>query len=96
MWVCSPEGQVYPGLHCKKRGQHIEGAYKKAGDRLFSRACRDKTSGNGFNLKEDRFRVDIRKNFFYNEGGETLEQVAERDGICPIPVNIQGQAGRGL
>jgi len=31
----------------------------------------------------------------YNEGGETLEQVAQRAGRCPIPGNIQGQVGRG-
>ena len=42
-----------------------------------------------------RFRLDIRKNFFYNEGGETLEQVAQRGGRCPIPGNIVGQVGRG-
>ena len=32
---------------------------------------------------------------FYNEGGETLAQVAQRGGRCPIPGNIQGQVGRG-
>ena len=32
---------------------------------------------------------------FYNEGGETLAQVAQRGGGYPIPGNIQGQAGRG-
>ena len=30
-----------------------------------------------------------------NKGGEALEQVAQRGGKCPIPGNIQGQAGRG-
>ncbi|KAK4824080.1 hypothetical protein QYF61_010591 [Mycteria americana] len=69
--------------------QYLKGAYKKDGDRLFSRACCDRTRGNGFNLKEGRFRLDIRKTFFYNEGGETLAQVAQRGGRCPIPGNIQ-------
>ncbi|KAK4815392.1 LOW QUALITY PROTEIN: hypothetical protein QYF61_001380, partial [Mycteria americana] len=42
----------------------LKGAYKKDGDKLFSRACCDRTRGNGFKLKEGRFRLDIRKKFF--------------------------------
>ena len=33
--------------------------------------------------------------FFYNESGETLAQVAQRGGRCPIPGNTQGQVGWG-
>ena len=32
---------------------------------------------------------------FYDEGGETLKQVVQRGGRCPIPGNIQGEVGRG-
>ena len=55
--------------------------------------CYDRTRSNGFKLKEGRFRLDLRKKFFYNEGGETLEQVAQRVSGGPIPRNIQGQVG---
>jgi len=44
--------------------QCLKGAYEDDGDRLFSRACSDSPRGNGFKLKEGRFRLDIRKNFF--------------------------------
>jgi len=44
--------------------QYLKGAYKKAGEGLFTRACSDRTRGNGFKLKEGRFRLDIRKKFF--------------------------------
>jgi len=42
----------------------ILGACKRAGEGLFTRACSDRTRGSGFNLKEGRFRLDVRKKFF--------------------------------
>ncbi|GAB0188388.1 hypothetical protein GRJ2_001304100 [Grus japonensis] len=44
--------------------QYLKGAYKKAGEGLFTRACNNRTRGNGFKLKEGRFRLDIKKKFF--------------------------------
>ncbi|KFQ70886.1 hypothetical protein N335_13071, partial [Phaethon lepturus] len=43
--------------------QYLKGAYKKDGGRFFSRVCSHTTRGNGFKLKEGRFRLDIRKKF---------------------------------
>ncbi|KFV18493.1 hypothetical protein N340_04324, partial [Tauraco erythrolophus] len=44
--------------------QYLKGAYRKAGEGLFPRACSDRTRGSGFKLKEGRFRLDLRKKFF--------------------------------
>lgn len=52
---------------------YLKLAYKKDVERFFTRAW-----GNDFKLKEDRFRLDIQNTFFYYEGDETLEQVAQR------------------
>jgi len=50
---------------CVAAFQYLKGAYKKDGDRLFSRACSDRPRHNGFKLKESRFNLDIRNNFFF-------------------------------
>jgi len=51
-------GDLTAALQC------LEGVYRKDGDKNFSRACCDRTRSNGFKLRECRFRLDIRKNFF--------------------------------
>ncbi|PKU37403.1 hypothetical protein llap_12292 [Limosa lapponica baueri] len=63
--------------------QNLKGAYRKDGEGLFSRARSNTMSGNCFRLEQGRFRLDIRKKVLYNEGGETLEQVAQRCGAGP-------------
>ena len=44
--------------------QYLKGAYRKDGERLFSRACCNKTRSNGFKIEGGRFRLEIRKKFF--------------------------------
>ncbi|KAK4819098.1 hypothetical protein QYF61_025357 [Mycteria americana] len=39
--------------------QHLKGAYKEDRDRLFSRSCCNRTRGNGFKLKEGRYKDDF-------------------------------------
>ena len=75
---------------------YLKWSYKEEGDRLCSRVCCDRTRENGFKLKEGKFKLDIRKKFFfYHKGGEALAQVAQRGGGCPVPADAQGEAGRG-
>ncbi|KFQ42630.1 hypothetical protein N333_04195, partial [Nestor notabilis] len=44
--------------------QYLKGAYKDVGEGLFDRDCCGRTRGNGFKLKQGKFRLDIRKKFF--------------------------------
>jgi len=44
--------------------QYLKWAYNKDGEILLTKACSDMTMGNGFKLKEGRFRLNIKKAFF--------------------------------
>jgi len=44
--------------------QYLNGAYKQVGGRLVMRVDSDRTRGNGFKRRQERFRLDIRKKFF--------------------------------
>lgn len=75
--------------------QYLKGVYERDGDSLLAQPLLHRTNGNGFKIKEGRFSLDRRKNCFFYEGSETLAQVCQRNGRCPIPGDIQGHTGWG-
>ena len=45
--------------------QYLKGAYKQDGERLLTRMGSDRTRGNGFQLRQGRFGLDIRRKKFF-------------------------------
>ena len=44
--------------------QYLKRAYKQEGSQIFTRVDNGRTRGNGFKLREGRFRLDVRGKFF--------------------------------
>ena len=73
--------------------QYLKGVYKKEVDSLFTRSDIDRIKGNGFKLKEGRFRLDVRRKFF-TQGSEALAQ-GSLDGVLDV-VGANSAQGREL
>jgi len=76
--------------------QYLKGACKKDGDRLFSTACCDKTRGNGFKLKEGRFRLDTRKKFFTMKVMKLWHRFPREVVDAPSPETFKARLDRAL
>jgi len=72
--------------------QYMKRAYKQVVDHLFTQSVSDRTWGNGFKLKDERFRLDVRKIFFMCRMVRHWHSCPESCG-CPIPEGTQGQVG---
>ena len=101
MCARSPEGQLSSGLHQEKHGHRArEGILPLCFDlvrppwescvQLWSPQHRTELE-----LLERGQRRAAKMKFFYDEGGETLAQIAQRGERCPIHRNIPSQDGRG-
>jgi len=73
--------------------QYLTGGCKKEEDRCFSRVCCNRTQGNGFKLKEGRFRLDIRT--FFTIKVVRHWKVLPRDVIEALHLETLSQAGCG-
>ena len=71
--------------------QYLKGAYRKAGEGLFTRACSDRTRGNGFRLKKGRFTLDVRKKFFTMTVMRHWNRLPGEAVDVPITGSVRGQ-----
>ena len=74
----------------------LKGAYKQEGSQLLERVDNSRTRGNGFNLKEGRFRLDAREKFFTMRVVRSWNRLPRRAVVAlSMPGAVQGQVGWG-
>jgi len=73
----------------------MKGRCKKDRGRLFSEFNNDRTKANGQKLKYKKCHLNMRKKLFYCEGGQSLEEVLQRDCGVFILEDSQYVTGHG-
>lgn len=66
------------GLSVQHSKMYIKGGYKEDGGSFFTRSHTEKTRDNGYKLHQERFYLDIRKNF-YSKNNLSLEQLLMKE-----------------
>lgn len=87
---------LYTRSLCKDLGaasQCLKGTRREDREGFFLKSCSDRTKGNGYKLKEGKFRLDIQKNCI-TVGWWGTEEVAQS--CCGWPMTGSRQAGRGF
>ncbi|GAB0196369.1 hypothetical protein GRJ2_002102200 [Grus japonensis] len=54
--------------------QYLTGIYREDRGSVFTKKHMEKTRSNRYKLHQERFHLDIRKNFFYSKNNQSLEQ----------------------
>lgn len=75
--------------------QDFSAAYRKDGDRLCNRASSGRTRGNGFKLREARFRLDTRKTFLTMRVAKHWKPLPREAVDASSLETFKGQLGRG-
>ena len=64
--------------------QYLKGAYRQEGDQLFTQSRSDRTRRNGFKLREETPRLDVRKKFFIQREVMHWHRLS-REAVVPHP-----------
>lgn len=75
--VVQPVGEKTPGRPCCALSVYNGSLWESFSERHFTSVCSDRTRGNGLKWKRVGWDL-IEERLFYDEGGEILEQLAQR------------------
>ena len=65
--------------------QYLKGAYKQEESQVFERVDNSRTRGNGFKLREGRFRLDVRGKFFTIRTARQRNKLPRETADAPSP-----------